>query len=317
MCGLAGSSIPTETMGRRRRGAWARRWSIGGPDDEADWQDSQNAVFLSFRRLSVLDLSAEGNQPMHAGPLTILFNGEIYNHRELRLLLETQHGQNFQTATDTEILLKAFAVWGVQETLRRINGMYAVVLLDRDKNTLSLMRDRFGEKPLYHARKDGAFLFASELKALRAALDLPVSREGLNLYLRYGFIPAPATIHDGVFAVRPGQTLTFNVKDLSLREDFFTPRANEADGDFEMRLAHAVDLRLRADVKVGVFLSGGVDSSLLLALAGGVPSFTLRMHDDDHDESQEAAIVAQRCGSVHRMIDVDSAILRDSIAPRH
>lgn len=321
MCGLAGIIDPQRRLAPDTAPSMAAALVHRGPDAASEWRDSTLPASFAFRRLAILDLSGEANQPMHDGPLTILFNGEIYNYRDIRAELQ-RNGHSFKTSSDTEVLLKAFSMWGMKETLKKLNGMYAIALLNREEGSLSLARDRFGEKPLYYTEHNGALLFASELKALRNVLDLKICQHARALYLRYGFIPAPHTIHEGVAALQSGEWVTFDVQNLKRRTQGVTPRLGVPQKDFETALTRAVQIRLRADVPVGVFLSGGVDSSLILALAGHklsrpVPSFTLRMEGDpNYDESVAAAAIARRCGSEHRIVETNAALLRDA-APNH
>ena len=211
MCGFAGIIDPTRWKTKADTRQMAESIAHRGPDAHVDWADDVLPVAMSFRRLAILDLSPDGNQPMHDGALTICFNGEIYNYKELRAQLTAEHGCMFKTTSDTEVLLKAFLHWGIEKTLNEANGMYAIALLDRRDHTMTLARDRFGEKPLYYTHQNGALYFASELKALRTQFDFPASKAALSLYLQFGFIPAPHTIYEGVWAVEAGQWISFSV----------------------------------------------------------------------------------------------------------
>ena len=185
-----------------------------GPDDAGAWADAQAGIALGFRRLSIVDLSVAGHQPMHSasGRYVITFNGEIYNHLELRAELP---GLVWRGHSDTETLLAAFEAWGVEETLKKTAGMFAIALWDTQTRTLHLARDRFGEKPLYYgwvgSGANAAFVFGSELKALRAypGFANQVSREALALYMRFTYVPAPYSIYQSIFKLEPGCVLTF------------------------------------------------------------------------------------------------------------
>ncbi len=333
MCGFAGIIDPSGQKTKADSRRMALEIAHRGPDDHADWQDGTLPVSLSFRRLAILDLSPDGNQPMHDGPLTICFNGEIYNYKELRSYLEVQHGCTFKTTSDTEVLLKAFLTWGIDTTLNMVNGMYAIALLDRRDETVTLARDRFGEKPLYYTRDNGALFFASELKALRTQIELTADKSSVNRYLQFGFIPAPQTIYEGVNALLPGQAITFSIANPSATggSAMLLPIAEEpnlhgrVNNDqaltiFENALTKAIEIRLRSDVPVGVFLSGGLDSSLILLTASrllgkALPSFTIAMQSDDpaYDETAQAKAIAQLCGSDHHILNLNEQSLLNAL----
>lgn len=331
MCGFAGIIDPSGQKTAEHSRLMALALAHRGPDDHTDWQDASLGVALSFRRLAILDLSPDGNQPMHDGPLTICFNGEIYNYKELRRGLEIEFDCTFKTTSDTEVLLKSVLHRGVPQTLALLNGMYGIALLDRRDNTLTLARDRFGEKPLYYTRHGNALYFASELKALRTQMDPKADKTALSRYLQFGFIPAPLTIYENVNALQPGHYITFDIKDLrhvgsgklhKLLGD--TPPYFMDEGDamamFANTFTTAVDIRLRSDVPVGVFLSGGLDSSLIMVTANkllgrSLPSFTIAMKSADaaYDETAQAKVVADACGSEHHVLPLDEAALLNAI----
>ena len=186
-----------------------------GPDDEGVWTDAAAGIGLGFRRLAIVDLSPAGHQPMEStsGRLQIVFNGEIYNHRELRRrLLAEQPDAHFRGHSDTEVLLAAIEAWGLQTTLERAVGMFALAVWDRREQTLSLARDRVGEKPLYYGLQRQTLLFASELKALQThpAFAGEIDREALSLFMRHGYIPAPHSIYQHVFKLLPGSLIQFS-----------------------------------------------------------------------------------------------------------
>jgi|SRR5579875_438204 len=347
MCGIAGFFeidilSPEESRAdlKRMAAALAHR----GPDDEGVWLDAAAGVGFAHRRLSILDLSPLGHQPMvsASGRTVITFNGEIYNHAELRAEL-TRGGHTFRGASDTEVLLAACEEWGVAATLERCRGMFALALWSAADRTLYLARDRFGEKPLYYAQQGGRVIFGSELKALRRhrAFGAEVSRDALVLYLRRGYIPSPHSIYQGVRKVRPGTLLaiTSDGRGLAIRErDYWQPSAIEsglskqaaetraAERIEAMRaerieavhdaLAEAIRLQMVADVPVGAFLSGGIDSSLVVSLmqrasARPVRTFSIGFTEREFDEAPFARAIARHLGTDHTELTVTP---RDALA---
>lgn len=322
MCGLAGIVDGSGRYGMADSQAMGHAIAHRGPDDHADWSDDTLPVYFSFRRLAIIDTRPEANQPLHHGHMTLCFNGEIYNYKELRHELEHQYGCAFKTESDTEVLLQAFVVWGVSATLPKLNGMYAIALLDRASRMLTLARDRFGEKPLYYAMRGDALLFASELKALAGVIKPSADDESVAAYFRYGFIPAPQTIYKNVYALEPGEWCTYTIPGLNVADRGTVPRhsAHAPQGNFCDVMTRALDIRLRSDVSLGVFLSGGVDSSLLLALASqrldrSLPSFTVRMTgaSEAYDEAPQAARLAAFCKSENHVLDLSERALLDAL----
>jgi asparagine synthase (glutamine-hydrolysing) len=302
-----------------------------GPDDSGAWADVQAGIALGHRRLSIIDLSAAGHQPMHSdgGRFVMTFNGEIYNHLELRSELG---GIAWRGYSDTETLLAGFNAWGVEATLKKSVGMFAIALWDRQTQTLTLVRDRFGEKPLYYGWVNGAFVFGSELKALRAypGFANPLNREALAQFMRFAYVPAPLSIYQEIFKLEPGCLLTMGGLSSTVRNDSLKIRcwwalANvvqagqqnqitdevEAVGELEQCLAKAVQLQSLADVPLGAFLSGGVDSSTIVALMQQqatrlVKTFTVGFEEAGFDESPYAKAVAQHLGTDHSELIVSS-----------
>lgn len=292
-----------------------------GPDDAGTWIDSTVGISLGHRRLSVLDLSPEGHQPMVSanGRYQIVYNGEIYNHHELRDALGTQAWRGH---SDTEILLAGIERWGVAATLRRLVGMYAFALWDREERTLTLARDRLGEKPLYYGWFGDTLLFGSELKALRAhpQCHAEVDRNALASYLRYGYVPGPHTIYRNVRKLPPGTLLTLRDNNattvepiaywsaldaaLSAHAQPFTGSDEDAANALESLLLDAVSKECIADVPLGAFLSGGIDSSLIVALMQKqarhpVRTFTIGFSEAGYNEAPYAAAVARHLGTEH------------------
>jgi asparagine synthase (glutamine-hydrolysing) len=315
VCGIAGFAGRGDAVDL---GRMLRELVHRGPDAQGVWSDPQQGVWLGHRRLSILDLES-GDQPMWTADdeLGVTFNGEIYNHVELRAELEAR-GHRFRSAhSDTEVLLHGYREWG-SALVSRLNGMWAFALLDRKRRRLLLSRDRFGEKPLYFAAQPGVFAFASELRALTAhrAVRAERSREALAKYFAYGFIPAPLTLFAGAHALPAGCNLVVDLSDLAPRverwwalrlepEPAASFREDEAALALREALQRSVARRLRSDVPVGVFLSGGIDSSAVAACAvkalGGAAlrTFSIAFDDPSFDESPHARRVAAHLGTQH------------------
>jgi asparagine synthase (glutamine-hydrolysing) len=300
-----------------------------GPDDEGAWSDPTGQVGLGFRRLAIIDLSAEGHQPMSSadGRYTAVFNGEFYNFQALRKeLLAT--GASFRGHSDTEVMLAAMTAWGVERAIPRLWGMFALALWDGAERRLHLVRDRVGKKPLYYGWSGDTFLFGSELKALRAhpAFRGEIDRDALAGFLRFSYVPAPRSIYRGIRKLPPGSWLTVdpgrpgeiaeprrywdlrNIATQGLADPLELDDAQAIDRAEEL-LADAVRLRAVADVPVGAFLSGGIDSSVVVALlqAGStrqVATFTIGYDDDEYDESRHAAAIARHLGTHHTELRV-------------
>lgn len=299
-----------------------------GPDDDGHWLDDENGVALGHRRLAIVDLSPAGHQPMvsASGRWVIAYNGEIYNHEDLRVDLEVSwSAPPWRGHSDTETLLAAIEAWGVQGALERSAGMFAFALWDRQERVLWLARDRFGEKPLYYGWNRGAFLFGSELKALCAfpGFDAPVDRQALALYLRHSAVPAPLSIYQGICKVLPGHWLRLDSAELSRGEEptqraywsaseqarngvenRFAGTEAEATDALEHLLRSAVGRQMVADVPLGAFLSGGIDSSVVVAMmqaqsSRAVRTFSIGFDETKYDEAKHAAAVARHLGTDH------------------
>lgn len=327
MCGIAGFLTPGPLPAEAREiaGAMGAALLHRGPDGDGVWTDGEQGVALAHRRLAVVDLSTAGAQPMHSadGRWVICFNGEIYNHLELRIALEHSGlAPPWRGHSDTETLLASIAAWGVQEALQRCVGMFAFALWDRERRTLTLARDRMGEKPLYYGVHQGVLLFASELKALRAhpCFEARVDPGALSLLLRYGYVPAPASIYMHIRKLTPGSWLTIARPDDAAKDPCIYWSAeqvaldgqrqplglndDEAADELERRLRQSIAGQRLADVPLGAFLSGGIDSSLVVALmqsisATPVRTYTIGMPDAALDESEHASAVARHLGTVH------------------
>jgi asparagine synthase (glutamine-hydrolysing) len=328
MCGFAGFHSPKNfpdnsgslacRMGERLRHR--------GPDDSGEWVEPALGTALAFRRLSILELTALGHQPMVSpdGRLVLVLNGEVYNHPQLRRRLE-QEGHAFRSHSDTEVLLRAVSVWGLEAALNQCVGMFALAVVDVQARTLSLARDRIGEKPLYYGWSGEVFFFGSELKALRPhpGFRPEVDRGGLTLFMRYGFIPAPHSILKGFFKLSPGHILSLPLDGTAApgREQvraYWSVPLPEAQGTFRgtpedcaarLRelLTESIRMQMLADVPVGVFLSGGIDSSTVASVMQAqatrpVKSFTIGFPDAPYDESAHAERIAKHLGLDHHTL---------------
>jgi len=330
MCGLAGFIAPLGLGDREVLERMTRALAHRGPDAEGYFIDEASGVYLGHRRLSIVDLSG-GAQPMFMadGLLSIVFNGEIYNHSELRKELQAL-GHSFESDhSDTEVLLVGFREWG-ESMLDRLNGMFAFAIYDKVRQRLFLARDRFGKKPLYWFQRDGIFAFASELTALlhHPASPRNESQIGLKKYFAYGYIPAPHSAIEGIQKLPGGWCGSFDLSNASWKtkkwwefqlepsDEEITPARCEAwAGELLEKLDAAVKRRLMADVPLGVFLSGGIDSSAVAALAvrhlpaGRLRTFSVGFTDPSFDESHYAREAAAFIGCAHEceILDLEKA----------
>lgn len=329
MCGIAGflggdwssireiaATLARMTMSLRHR----------GPDRLATWSDPESEVGFAHNRLAIVDLSPAGDQPMASpsGRYIIVYNGEIYNHQELRAdLANAGYGYDWRGHSDTETLLAVIETWGVSAALRRAQGMFALALWDKSSRELTLARDRLGEKPLYYGRQhgNGPFLFGSELKALaqHSGFSCEIDRQALTLLLRYSQIPAPFSIYRGIAKLQPGCFLTLKndgsdpvVEEYwsgaAIAEKGFADRLDLSDEEaidaLERLLKSAIGQQMIADVPLGAFLSGGVDSSAVVALMQSqssrpVKTFTMGFQEKGYNEAEHAKAVARHLGTEH------------------
>lgn len=342
MCGIAGLIIGEASRSGLDLTASARIMGEAifhrGPDDGDVWVEQTAGIGLSHRRLSILDLSPAGHQPMHSacGRFVIVFNGEIYNWPELRAALESAgQARAWRGHSDTEVLLAAVAAWGLKSALSRARGMFAIALWDRAERCLFLARDRVGEKPLYYGMAGAAFVFGSELKALRALphWQAETDPEALALFLRYGYVPAPYSIYRGIRKLPPGtflrvsadgsfgapepwwefgQVALTGVQNTSLLDE------GSAIDALDRVLRAAVGEQMVADVPLGALLSGGLDSSTIVALMQAqssrpVRTFTIGFAEGDYDEAQQAKAVARHLGTEHTELHVSPEQARQVI----
>lgn len=294
-----------------------------GPDDHGLWVNQQSGIGLGHRRLSILDLSEEGHQPMQSESrrYVIVFNGEIYNHKEIRVQLEQQRlAPRWRGHSDTEIMLAAFEAWGIEQALKKFVGMFAIALWDTKMQILHLIRDRIGEKPLYYGWADKHLLFGSELKSLKAhyAWNQEIDKNSVDMMMRFNSIPTPYTIYKDVFKLEPGNIFTIKADGTtnltsywSLADIIANPTRkrdykNTADAinDLESVLSAAVKLQMVADVPVGAFLSGGIDSSAVVALmqlhsTSPVRTFTIGFESKHYNEAAYAKQIANHLRTDH------------------
>jgi len=324
MCGFAGFLDITSDTPEREATARAMADTLvhRGPDDGGVWADDRAGIGFGFRRLAILDLSPTGHQPMESrdGRWVVVFNGEIYNHSELRSRLTPIEWRGH---SDTEVLLEAVARWGVERALAAFDGMFAIALWDRLERTLHLARDRIGEKPLYWAMCGGTLLFGSELKALKRhpAFDSAIDRDALAAYLKLGWVPSPHTIYAHARKLPPGSVMTVKGSDHVIRPYWSAKeRARAVAGSFtggraaaaerlNQLLRASISLRMQADVPVGVFLSGGIDSSVTAAImqelnAQPIHTFTIGFEHKGYDESPHARAVADHIGTHHTEVPI-------------
>lgn len=344
MCGIAGFWHPN-SQGRYDGPTALTRMTDAivhrGPDDAGAWSNGAG-LFLGHRRLAIVDLSSAGHQPMASatGRYVIVFNGEIYNFRALRKALEAAvpAALAWRGHSDTEVILAAFEHWGVQETLHKLVGMFALAVWDHGLETLTLARDRIGEKPLYYGYQGSALLFASELQALEAhpGFNAEVSRDSLALLLKYAYVPAPHSIYQGIHKLPPGTWLEIDRAALDsgvigapqaywqVPEALTGPGASYTDDEaidqLHTRLSNTISDQMVADVPLGAFLSGGIDSTLIVSLMQSlstqkVKTFTIGFDNPGYNEAEHAKAVARHLGTEHTELYVSGTDALD-VVPR-
>lgn len=308
-----------------------------GPDGYGSWVDDMTGIALGHRRLAILDLTEHGKQPMqsHNGRYIISFNGEIYNHQEIKAqLLAAGYAPQWHGHSDTEVMLAAFEAWGVEQSITRFVGMFAIALWDRQQKLLYLIRDRIGEKPLYYGWLQEFLVFGSELKSLKAhyAWQQNIDANGVSLLLQYNCIPAPYTIYENMFKLEPGHMLIINqdrnVTDIAywdLKNIINNPtnisnfkNPNLAVDALESKLKDAIKLQMLADVSVGAFLSGGIDSATVVALMQAqssrpIQTFTIGFKETGYNEAEYAKAIAEHLHTSHTELYLSADQTRDII----
>lgn len=347
MCGLAGHFQTRVPFSRPELKDIAQRMAESiahrGPDSHGIWQEKNEALTLAHRRLAILDLSPDGHQPMHSQNerYVILFNGEIYNYLDLQKDLVTA-GYAFRGHSDTEVILAAFEHWGPNQALQKLNGMFAIVLWDRREKMLHFMRDRLGQKPLYIGWAGSSLVFASELKALHAHPDFKaaLNMQSVDLYCRYACMPAPHSIYQDVWTLPAGMRLSLKIADLNPGSDLAaemqpywhhlnvlqesrnagwdTQNDQDTVQHFEDLLTQCVRDRLVSDVPLGAFLSGGIDSSAIVALMQSLPgpavkTYTIGFEEAGFDEASYARAIAGHLGTEHHELYVTAQDAQDVI----
>tara|TARA_R110000868_G_C10971850_1_gene770119 strand:- start:227 stop:2164 length:1938 start_codon:yes stop_codon:yes gene_type:complete len=341
MCGISGifapSSLPNKDVLFSETQSMASTLYHRGPDGEGVWVDETSGIGLAHRRLAIIDLSDAGHQPMHSFDqrFVISYNGEVYNANQLRIQLEAA-GCQFAGRSDTEVIVNGFSIWGITETVQRLIGMFAIAAWDRKTKELSLIRDRLGIKPLYWTNDEQRFLFGSELKSLRqhTSFIANVNRNAVCSYLRYSYIPAPHSIYRNVYKLEPGKIITINREQRISTSTYWSLEShirqnngitNQFSGDTAEALDElkiltndAVRSRMIADVPVGSFLSGGIDSSLVTALmqansSNPIKSFSIGFEEADYNEADHAANIARILGTNHQELYITDTEAREII----
>tara|TARA_B100001093_G_C26850657_1_gene1024970 strand:+ start:1297 stop:3285 length:1989 start_codon:yes stop_codon:yes gene_type:complete len=344
MCGITGF-VSTKDLSEEDLKMYINKMSSvlshRGPDDTGSWIDKEQNISLGHKRLSILDLSAAGHQPMisDSNRYIIVFNGEIYNHLMLRKEIDKFSSEiiNWSGTSDTETLLKCFDIYGVENSINKLIGMFSIAVYDKKNNDITLIRDRLGEKPLYYGIVAGSFVFGSELKALKQFPNFnnPIDRFALKKYFQYMYIPAPYSIYKGIFKLEPGHILRLNLNDIKNNVDLVDLRKNITEywnleekikkqsrneqkniddnsiTELEGILKNSVDTQMISDVPIGAFLSGGIDSSLITSLmqrnsSKPIQTFTIGFEESSFDESEHAKKVANHLGTDHFELFVTS-----------
>lgn len=333
MCGICGYYASHGGVQENALRLMAESIAHRGPDDNGVWIDPTGRAGLGHTRLSILDLSPLGHQPMFSqcGRYAIVYNGEVYNHQSIRAELS---GYTFKSTSDTETILAAVSAWGLEAALEKFVGMFAIALWDNETGKLFLVRDRMGIKPLFYGQLPGGeWAFSSELKALKALPDYSpaIDRNALSLYFRHNYIPAPYTIYQGTMKVEPGQMVVLGGGEIQRKKwwDVDTVWRNGFENPWQMSddeavdaledvISDAVNLRMLSDVPLGAFLSGGIDSSTVVALMQArssmpVRTFSIGFHESDYNEAQHARAVADHLGTDHTELYVTPQDLLDVV----
>ncbi|WMN16072.1 asparagine synthase (glutamine-hydrolyzing) [Pseudomonas piscis] len=336
MCGIAGFWHP-DSQARYDEAEILKRMTDTivhrGPDDAGYWNNGAG-LFLGHRRLAIVDLTSAGHQPMTSSTerYVIVFNGEIYNFQSLRREIDTNSSStpSWRSHSDTEVILAAFELWGIQETLKKLVGMFAIAVWDRARESLTLARDRIGEKPLYYNLNKGSLIFGSELQVLETHpnFNAQVSRSSLELLLKYAYIPSPHSIYEGVYKLPPGMLLEIDLKNLKSglngqpqsywelpgAQHTRPSAANDVEviDELQKLLQSTVRDQMVADVSIGAFLSGGIDSSLIVSIMQSlskqkVKTYTIGFDNSEYNEAEHAKAVAQHLNTDHTELYVSGA----------
>ena len=341
MCGIAGFCNRPDNW-EMNINAMCERMLHRGPDAGGYWSNEDKSVVLGHRRLAIVDLTPSGLQPMHShsGRYTIVYNGEIYNYKMVsKRLLEDGKVTQFRGTSDTEVLLEAIEAYGIKETISMCKGMFAIALYDHKNDTITLIRDRIGEKPLYYGHvknnTEKSFVFASDIASMKEiqGFDNPIYKEVLQLYFLHGYIPAPYSIYKDIYKLEPGEILTFDLKHQTIKKETywsmkeaakrgevhpFEGSKEEASYELERRLKESIQGQMMADVPVGAFLSAGIDSSSTVALMQSlsirkIKTFTIGLWDPAYNEAERAAEIASHLGTEHTQMYITEQDAKDVI----
>ena len=324
MCGVTGSWSSQDYNQAEIVRRMADKISSRGPDDFGVWASEDKGLALAHRRLSIVDLSPAGHQPMvsSCGRFVLVYNGEIYNHLDIRQLLFLEEGvSEWVGRSDTETLLVAISKWGLRNTLIKLNGMYAFALWDDQSKELYLARDRVGEKPMYYGTVNNIFLFGSQLKALTAhpSWSGDIDHNALSLFMKYGYVPAPKSIYENILKLPPAHfvVISDNANHIATptcywdineaAQDAITEEYTSSESvadNLELLLLDSVKRRMVADVPLGAFLSGGIDSTTIVAMMQSavnkpIKTFSIGFNEEDHDEAKHAKQIAEHLGTDH------------------
>lgn len=327
MCGIVGAIVSTDSSLQLMQAI--EQIKFRGPDAQGSFIDSERGVFLGHTRLAIIDLSEAGSQPMTSsdGNLTIIFNGEIYNHVEMRLKLQ---GLALRGSSDTEVLLENIARYGLEESLSQARGMFALALYNRKEGGIYLARDRYGEKPLYVANIGGGVAFSSDARALRQFGEMEIDRDSIADFMRFGYVPGPSSIWKNCWKLPPASFCKLNINNPNFEiakiihfdelpevEINTHEKLDDVLTEFENKFDESVRLQMMADVPVGAFLSGGLDSSLVVSsmkkFSDKVKTFSLGIADQPADESIWAEKIASYFGTTHRSLLVSAEDVAKSL----
>ena len=337
MCGIVGflgGELSTDKIRQETLKKMSDQVLSRGPDSSGSWTDPLGEIGLAHRRLAIVDLSSAGHQPMISGSnrYVITYNGEIYNSLDIKEeLIKNDCAPAWRGHSDTEILLAGFDAWGIKDTISRLTGMFAIAIWDKDLKQLTLVRDRVGEKPLYYgwqgSGSNKVFLFGSELKSLKMhpQFSNEIDRGSLALYMRYCYVPTPHSIYKGIKKLEPGTILTVSLNHNDSQEKYwdacevakkgfespFDGTVTEVTKNLEAALKKTISKQMVADVPLGAFLSGGIDSSTVVALmqtqsSRAIKTFTIGFKEDGYNEAEFANLVATHIGTDHTELYVSS-----------
>lgn len=313
-----------------------------GPNDSGAWFDEETGIGLAHQRLSIIDTSAAGHQPMDSssGNFRVIFNGEVYNHIEIRKEIESIANVNWKSTSDTETILEAFEVWGIENSIKKFVGMFAIAVWAYKERSLYLIRDRLGEKPFYYGWQNDVFLFGSELKSLYAhpSFENKLSRKNISLFMRYSYVPDPYSVFENIYKLPPASLIKLKlgsehqmnmslpdpISYWSLKDAFKNGKnnlitdPNEVVEGLQEQLLNATKIQSRSDVPLGAFLSGGIDSSTVVALlqhqsSKPIKTYTIGFENEEYDEAETAADIANALGTDHTEHYVSSEEVLDVI----